>query len=203
MSAAPAGKIGTVILAAGESSRLGQPKQLLEFRGTTLLRHAAQTALAAGGPVCVVLGAFAETIRPTLENLPVLVVENRAWREGMGASLRTGLRALLDAHASLAAVVFLLSDQPFISAEKIRALVAEHERTGRAIVASEYGGSLGVPALFASGLFPELRALAGNEGAKKIISRHRDAVAAVAFHEGIADIDTLADYERLHTHPPS
>ena len=197
-SRAEKNRIGIVILAAGESARMGQPKQLLPFRGTTLLRHTADTALALGaGPVAVVLGAFADAIRPTLENLPALIVENPDWREGMGTSLCTGLRALLDAHPDLVAAIFLLSDQPLLSAENLHSLITAHEHTSSAIIASEYDGTLGVPALFHRSLFPELLALADTEGAKKIIARHRGSVATVPFPEGAVDMDTPSDYARL------
>ena len=198
------GGIGIVILAAGESARMGEPKQLLPFRGTTLLRRTVETALAVScGPVAVVLGAFAEKIRPTLDNLSVLVLENPGWREGMGTSLRAGLGALLSAQPAISAVIVLLSDQPLLSGTTLGTLVVTHELTGREIVASEYGGTLGVPALFAREFFPELLALDGAAGARQIIATHRARAISVPFADGAVDIDTPADYARLRSCPTS
>lgn len=189
---------GIVILAAGESARIGEPKQLLAYRGKTLLHHAIDTALSLRcAPVVVVLGAHAAQIRAQLDDSRVLIAENPDWRDGMGGSLRAGLRALLAAHPEISAAIFLLCDQPLMSTNTLSILVATHERTGCAIVASEYGGACGVPALFARAFFPELLALDGTNGARQIIRAHRDQTIGVPFHDGAFDIDTPADYARL------
>lgn len=191
--------IGIVILAAGESARMGQPKQLLPYVGTTLLRHTVEKALSIPDAwVIVVLGAFAEKIRPSLNGLPVTIVENPAWSSGMGSSLRTGLEAALFANSETAAAIFLLCDQPLVSTAILDALIQTHRETGATIVASEYGEILGVPALFHRSLFPELLGLSGGEGAKKIISRHRDKAIGIPFADGAVDIDTPGDYAGLH-----
>lgn len=191
---------GIVILAAGESARMGEPKQLLAFRGTTLLRQAIDTALAlAGAPVAVVLGAHAAEIRAQLDEPRVLLIENPHWREGMGGSLRTGLGALLTAHQEISAVIFLVCDQPFLDAATLRTLISTHATTHSAIVAAEYGGTLGVPALFARALFPELLAVKGDAGARQIIRAHREQAIGVPFPDGAVDIDTPADFSRLQT----
>ncbi len=191
-------KTGIIILAAGESSRMGQPKQLLMHRGRTLLDHAVATAHALScAPVAVVLGAHAERIRPRLREPRVIVAENPAWREGMGGSLSTGMRALTAAHPALSAVIVMLCDQPFVTAETLRALVAAHLREDAGIVASEYGDSLGVPALFTRAMFAELLALDGDEGARSVIRAHREHVATVAVPDGAFDVDTPGDYARL------
>jgi len=189
---------GVVILAAGESARMGEPKQLLAYRGKTLLRHTIDTALSLdGAAVVVVLGAHAAQIRAQLDDQRVLVAENPDWRNGMGGSLRTGLSALLAARPDVSAAIFLLCDQPLFSSDALGNLIATHERTGSAIVASEYGGALGVPALFARSMFPELLALKGDVGARQIIRAHRDQATGVPFQDGAVDIDTPADYARL------
>lgn len=189
---------GIIILAAGESARMGSPKQLLDYHGKTLLRHTIDTALSLrGAPVVVVLGANAGKIRPTLTGLPVLVAENAGWREGMSSSVRTGLHALLAAHPSISAALFLLCDQPLLSPKTLRDLAAAHGRTGRAIVASDYDGVLGVPALFDHSLFPDLLALEGPGGAKQVISIYRNDAIGVPFDDGAVDIDTPADYACL------
>jgi molybdenum cofactor cytidylyltransferase len=189
---------GIVILAAGESARMAQPKQLLPFRGRTLLRSVVETAVSAcDAPIFVVIGAFADEIRPQLEGFPVTVVENPDWKGGMGSSLRTGLTALLREHPDAAAVMFLVCDQPFVSAKTLTGLLDKQRATGRAIVASEYGDTLGVPALFHRSLFSEILQLDSLDGARKVIHRHIEEATGVPFPEGVIDVDTPAEYAQL------
>ena len=193
-------RYGAIVLAAGASTRLGRPKQLLPYQGQSLLRRAASEAVKAveKGPVAVVLGASAEKMHPELEGLPVLPVENPAWSSGMGSSVRAGMEALLQVQPKLKGVLLLLCDQPHLRSATLTALLETHKATGAPVVASAYGGTLGVPAFFERSLFPQLLALRGQEGARKIISAQPpEAVAAVPFPEGAIDIDTPADYERL------
>lgn len=191
--------IGVVILAAGGSTRLGTPKQLLQYQGVSLLRRAATTALASVcTPVVVVLGASFERCLLELKDLPLLTVENSSWEDGMGSSLRLGMERLLGAGPdSLDAVVIMLCDQPLLTVAVLEALVAEYRATGCQIAASKYGQALGVPALFDRSLFPELRALAGTQGAKRILQRYPDRIHQLAFPGGEIDIDTAADYADL------
>ena len=186
---------GIIILAAGESARMGEPKQLLPFRGKPMLRHAIDTALSiSGAPVVVVLGAHAAQIRARLDEPCAIIAENTDWRDGMGSSLRVGLSTLVAAHPGISAVLFLVCDQPLLSATTLGILIATHQRSGRAIVASEYGGALGVPALFARSMFPELLAMDGAEGARQIIQAHRDQAVGGPCPDGAVDLDTPADY---------
>jgi len=188
--------IGLVILAAGGSMRLGTPKQLLSYQGQSLLRRAAETALASVcRPVVVVLGAQAARLREELAGLDVVTMENGDWEQGMGTSLRVGLDALLTGDADVEGVVVCLCDQPLLAVDVIDALVTAYQQTGQPIAASEYGGTVGVPALFSRALFPELREL--KEGAKPLLRRLRALVVSVPFPGGVLDIDTPSDYERL------
>lgn len=195
-----AGSVGIVILAAGASTRLGVAKQLLAFRGRSLLRHTVEEALGAGcGPVVVVLGAHAERLREEIGTLPVRVVVNPRWSEGMGTSIRTGIAALTGAgqDGEITAAVLAVCDQPFFSAAIVQELIAAHRRSGQAIAAGTYDGARGVPALFSRALFPELMALDGLEGARRVIQAHSDETLAVPFPEGAFDIDTAEDRARL------
>jgi molybdenum cofactor cytidylyltransferase len=190
--------IGIVILAAGESARMGEPKQLLAYRGKTLLRHSLDAALSVpDAPVVVVLGANADLIHGQIDAARVIITQNEDWREGMGGSLSVGLKALLAQHDHLTAALFLVCDQPLLSADLLKLLIAKHEETGREIVAAEYDGALAVPALFGRSLFPELLALKGASGARKVIQTHRSLAIGVPFPGGEFDIDTPSDYERL------
>ena len=187
-----------LLLAAGASSRLGRPKQLLMYQGQTLLRRAAETAVAAaaGAPVVVVTGARHEELLPELAGLPVRVVRCPAWAAGMGASLKTGL-AELDILAAPAAVIVLLCDQPHITPALLEQLAATHAATGQPIVASAYAGTRGVPVLFGPEALPLLRQLPDSAGAASLLRQHPDWVATVAFAAGTVDVDTQAQYAAL------
>ena len=192
--------VGLVILAAGASTRLGQPKQLLTYRGRSFLYNAVEVAFSSTcSPIIVVLGADAQQLRPEISQFPVQVVENRQWREGISASIRVGIQALKATPGKIEAAVLMLCDQPFVSSQIINQLVEAHRLTGKPIVASEYAKTLGVPALFSHTFFPELMALKGDQGAKLLIRKYPHQVLAVPFPEGAIDIDTPHDYELFQT----
>ncbi len=189
---------GGIILAAGASSRMGRPKQILQYRGSSLLRRAAAAALGAGcSPVIVVTGAHADLARRELDGLDVRVVFNTRWEAGMASSVRAGVEGLVGADAGADAAVFMLCDQPHVTADVITGLVAAHRATGRPVVASLYGGSFGVPALFSRALFAELTRLEGGSGAKEVIKRHASEAHFVPFPGGAVDVDTPDDFSRL------
>ncbi len=196
-------RFGVAILAAGASTRMGFPKQLLEFDGKPLLVHTVEAALAsAAWPVVVVLGAQAEKIRPVLARFPVLVTENPAWSEGMAASIRAGVTTLQQFSRHLDAAVIALCDQPAFSAATIAQLVAVQRTTGRSIVAARYAGRHGAPALFLREHFPTLTALTGEEGARALLNDHPAGVAPVDLPELALDLDTPADVAAVRTSNP-
>lgn len=177
---------------------MGMPKQLIEVRGRPLVARAAQAALEAPvWPVIVVLGAHAERIRPVLAKLPVLTVENPAWPEGMGSSIRCGIASLGEFSRDLDGAVLALCDQPAFSAEAIRRLIRAQQETGLKIAAARYCGRNGAPALFSREHFPKLLSLTGEEGARTLLNRSPDLVASVEMPELELDLDTPADCERL------
>ena len=177
---------------------MGSPKQTLQYRGESLLRRAALAALDAGcRPVIVVTGANAELSRRELDGLDVREVLNPLWETGMASSIRAGVEGLLSADPDAAAAVLLLCDQPHVTADVISALVAAHRATGRPIIASTYGGSFGVPALFGRELFAELAQLEGAAGAKQVIKRHASEAHFLPFPNGEVDVDTPDDFSRL------
>jgi len=190
--------IGLMILAAGASTRMGTPKQLLAYRGCSFIRNMAEVAIASVcQPIAVVLRANAEQIKPEISQLPVHIVENQQWADGMSSSIWVGLEALLAVNQDLEAVAIALCDQPFVSSQTLDRIVEAYRFTGNPIIASEYAGTLGVPVLFSRSLFSELMALKSNEGAKKLIKKHIHEVFSVPFPEGSIDIDTPNDYEQL------
>jgi Uncharacterized MobA-related protein len=190
--------VGAVILAAGESSRLGRPKQLIEFRGKTLVRRVVDAADEAGcSPIAVVIGSDGKKVAQELEQTSAAIVENEKWRNGIGTSIRTGMQRLVERGPHLDAVILLVSDQPLVETELIKQVIARYGETGKTIIASSYSTTLGVPALFDRCHFEELLTLPDDSGAKSIILSKRARVVEFPFPQGNIDIDTLADYERL------
>ena len=188
-------RFGAVILAAGASTRMGTPKQLLPVGGTSLLRRVVDAVLASPAwPVVIVLGAHAELIRPEVVRLPVLLVDNAAWAEGLTSSIRAGIGVLESFSLSLDAAVLVLGDQPGLSPEAIRQLVSIHGESRKSIVAARYGGQPGPPVLFARSHFPELLELRGPGGARPLLARHADGIAAVDLPDLAVDLDTPEDY---------
>jgi molybdenum cofactor cytidylyltransferase len=189
---------GIVILAAGPSSRLGQPKQLLEFQGTTLIRRIIQSAVdAVNTPVVVILGANCSLIKNQLNHLPVHIVFNPDWPEGIASSIRKGLMALLYYSPDTEAALFAVCDQPYITPDLFLEMISAGDKTQKPIVACRYNSILGTPVLFKKVYFEMLLALKDNEGARKIIQTHPESVEAVPFPLGIYDVDTLQDYVDL------
>jgi molybdenum cofactor cytidylyltransferase len=188
-------RFGAVILAAGASTRMGTPKQLLELEGKPLVVRAVEAALASPAwPVVVVLGAHEEQIRPGLARLPVLIAENAAWSEGMASSIRTGVMTLGQFSRAIDAVVIALCDQPAFSAAVIAQLVAAQRTTGRSIVAAHYHGRNGAPALFMREHFPALTALTGEEGARALLNGDPSQIATVDLPALALDLDTPGDF---------
>jgi molybdenum cofactor cytidylyltransferase len=201
--------VGAVILAAGGSSRLGQPKQLLIFRGETLVGRAIRAATEAGcEPILVIVGDTGEEIRRTLairdsriaasveseEITRPRLVENGEWRRGIGSSIHRGLEQFSE---GVNAAVLLTCDQPFVDAAIVRQLIAAQEETGKPIIASSYANTLGVPALFDRCCFDALLALPDDSGAKAFIASRPNDVASIAFEDGAIDIDEPEDLRRL------
>ncbi|MGD0733976.1 MAG: nucleotidyltransferase family protein [Terracidiphilus sp.] len=188
--------VAAIILAAGASRRLGQPKQLLMHGGETMLGRAIRLAVEAGAdPVLVVLGAQAERISASLESNRATVVINDGWEQGIASSIHAGLRAL---YATVPGVLIMSCDQPRLTAEHLRALIENFiAQNESAIVASAYAGIHGVPAVFPRSTFPDLFALAGDKGARALLVRPQCLLIALKFPGGEADIDTPEDLALL------
>lgn len=191
-------QVGLILLAAGGSQRLGSPKQLVaDAEGRSLVRRAAETALASAcRPVVVVLGASAEAVEAEIAGLPVTVAVNTEWQTGLASSLKVGLNAL-EKTDMLDAVVVMLCDQPQVTSALLDVLITAHADIGHAIAACEYGGALGVPALFGHTLFSALASLTGDEGARRVIKNHAGPMTRIPFPEGTFDIDTPRDAQAL------
>jgi molybdenum cofactor cytidylyltransferase len=189
---------GIVILAAGASTRLGKPKQLLLYQGKTLLGHAInEAANSKVDAVVVVLGKDADLFKKEIDEKKVRVAINSSWEEGMASSVCLGLDTLLNDKPYIDAVIFMVCDQPHISSSILNELIKIQQKTTKQIVTCNYGESIGPPALFHKKYFKELMKLSGDAGARKIIQQNMNDVAIISFPEGRIDIDTNEDYEAL------
>lgn len=194
-----------VLLAAGGSSRLGRPKQLVRFRGRALVLRAADAAAAAigdgaggggGGDVIVVVGAEALRLRALLARSygsRVDVVHHAAWREGLSSSLRRGLAAV---PREARGVMFLLADQPLVGASSLERLIAAWRRRPSHAAAAVYSGRIGVPAILPRRAFRALKELSGDEGARRVLAA-ASGVTRVDMPEAAIDVDTLDDLKTL------
>lgn len=185
--------ITAAILAAGTSSRLGQPKQLLRLGGETLIRRTAQTVIDAQiERVLVIVGRDASAIEDELHDLPLEIVVNSDWREGMTSSVRVAV-ATANSHAD--ALLLTPCDLPLLSSTHLRTLIEQFERENAPIVASRYNETLGAPLIIARALWPELSELHGDVGARRVIMRHESSF--VEWPDGAFDVDTREDWENL------
>jgi len=188
-------RVGAIILAAGSSSRFGEPKQLLRWRGKPLVWHVSKAALRAGlDPVIVVLGDIIQPIKDELINLNVHFVVNENWQSGQSGSIIAGLNSL---PGCTGATVFLMADQPLISVELLRSLVETHRSNLDPIVAPEIDSQTTSPVLFDKCTFTTLKSLAGDFGGRTIFSRFAVTKLPWFNSQSCMDIDTPEDFQRL------
>ena len=192
--------VAGVLLAAGNSLRLGRPKALLPYRGTNLFRHAAETlrATRCHPRIAVVNPEVARScwLRGAVD---VAVVVNPDPGAGLASSLHAALRAIEDdesgSGAPVEGILITLVDQPLITSDHLNAIVAAGAETG--LAATSWPGAFGPPAFLYRSFFPSLACLEGDEGAKRILTRNLARVRMVAFAGAALDVDDAADYERL------
>lgn len=190
--------IGIIILAAGSSSRMGQSKQLLEIDSTPLLLRTVNIAQQLQpNHTVVVLGANEKEHAAILQDAKIQTIVNNEWRNGMGSSLKTGLRHLRLLSPGIDAVIVLVCDQPAVTPVYLSNIVQRYRTSKRTIVASFYSDAPGVPALFDKTIFPELLNMNDTQGAKKIIQKHIALTELVQFPEGSIDLDTPEDYQNF------
>ncbi len=196
---APLPFVSCIILAAGESKRLGTAKQLLDWHGETILAKAIRTLegispmYASGSEIIVVLGARYEEILPTLSPFRIITCKNEHWHEGMGTSISTAMHSV-SPHAS--AVLLSVCDQVLMTTPDYEQLLSAFLTGNSTIAATRYGENSGVPAVFAPQYFPHLQSLSGERGAKSILQQYNDDVTLVDLPAALIDIDTAEDYVR-------
>lgn len=191
-------KIGIIILAAGESKRLGQPKQILLFKDETLIRRAVKSATSSKAEnVIAVLGANFEAIKAEIENLDCHIVFNESWKSGMSSSIKTGLEKLLEIAPDTSAVIISLCDQPLIESRHFNELVESFFQTHKSIVSAFYKNKFGVPALFSKELFSEILKFEGDRGARNLLNKVSENIKKIEMPEAVFDIDTPIDFDKL------
>jgi molybdenum cofactor cytidylyltransferase len=199
-------KVAGIILAAGESKRYGQPKQLLDYHGKPFVRIVAEKALAAGlNPVVVVTGANAERVEAAIHDLPVKIVRNENWPEGQSTSIRAGIQNLTSPKSDgfggswdgVGGCIFLLIDQPQVTEEVMRALIERHAQTLDPVVAPYIFDKRANPVLLDRVTFDELMKLSGDVGGRGIFSKFSPRYVNWYDPRLLLDVDTPEDYERL------
>jgi len=185
---------GVLILAAGNATRFGSPKQLLAYQDQTLLQRIITEGSAAGA-VLVVTGAHAALVEEQLKAIPF--IRNESWEKGMGSSICTGMQTIRQQHPQLQDVIILVCDQPYVTASLLHQMAEQKATTRKGIVASAYNDTLGTPVLFDKSYFDALQALDGPKGAKLLLHQFSKDIATVDFPLGSVDIDTTEDYRKL------
>lgn len=189
-------QIVALLLAAGGSRRMGRAKQLLEYRGEALVRRAARTIIEAGfSTLHVVVGDQSAGVIRALQSLDISICENPHWAQGIGTSIRAGVRSIRAAHPNADGILIALTDQPGIAGSHFTELRSRFESDNHA-VGSSYQDATGVPAIFGRAYFEDLMGLPDDQGAKLLLSRPGIRVEAVPLADA-QDIDLPADYDRL------
>ena len=189
--------IGIIILAAGESRRMGSPKQILPIEGKALLRRTTEIALATHcEPIVLVLGANKPQIAPEIIDLPLTIIDNPMWHQGLSSSVKMGMAGLWITTKDIDAVMILVCDQPYLSVEILNKMIEVYKTKKPKLVGCRYGDEVGVPVLFDKVLFGELLNLTGEKGAKPILMNHLDEAHIVDFEKGEIDLDTPEDYQK-------
>ncbi len=192
--------IVVLILAAGSSSRMGRPKQLLKWNKTTLLGHTIRTAREINPiEVFVVLGAKYNLIKSEINQDGIQILNNEHWKRGLGNSIAFGVGQILKNDLNFNGILITLADQPLIDSTYLNSLIQEFEVGKSQIIASLYkNDKLGVPVLFDKFYIEELTKLDDDKGAKVLLHKYSNHISAINAKHIVSDIDTLEDYERLY-----
>ncbi len=188
--------IAGLLLAAGGSSRMGKPKQLLPWQDTTLLGNAIEQLQTVLKDLFVVVGARREEILATVNDHPVLPIHNPEWNKGMGTSIAKGMQHI-STTGDFDAVLVFLADQPLLDSAYYEKMIAHFHKGAHPIIATNYGERCGVPAIFDRSFFPALQELNADLGAKSLIKEHKAKVFCLDAEGKELDVDTPERYEQL------
>ncbi len=193
-------RVAAILLAAGNSSRMGHSKQLIRFDDVSFVRRAAEIALSSRcDRLYVIVGAERGTVISELEGVHVTIVPNPDWHRGMGSSIHAGIKAIRAESDLFDAALILLVDQLAVNVALLNEIIQKFEE-GSALVASIYADTVGVPALFSKAYFEDLENLPGDRGAKTLLKKHAAEVTPVPFPDGAFDIDTQTDLKCMRIH---
>lgn len=191
--------LAILILAAGESKRLGSAKQLLDWDGETLVQRSISTARQLSShcstEIYVVLGARYDELLLHISNNDIIICRNERWFTGIGSSIHCGIEAII-ANGRADSILIMLCDQPFITSEHLQKLFELFSSSGKGIITTSYSGINGVPAIFGRKYFDNLLALQGEQGAKRLIHKYASDVESIVFQDATIDIDTPEDYDK-------
>lgn len=191
-------KLGVVILSAGAATRMGKAKMLLPYDGQTILGHIIEEVQALNPAItCLVTGKYTAEIETVINVNSLEMVPFDNWQAGMSASIQFGLSSILEKQPNIDAVLFVVSDQPFLDRQLLFRMLDTFQQSGKGIVAAQYQQQFGTPVLFSKSYFPEIRLLEGDRGAKKLVEKQLEDVVLVDFPLGALDIDTAEDYARF------
>lgn len=186
-------KIAILIVAAGESKRLGRPKQLVSYKGKTLLYHTIRECLETEvKDVYLVLGANKEEIETQIVISDCTVVYNENWKKGMGESIASGVKKIVEKE-DYDGIIITVGDQPFLSSKILNRLIEKAKKEKKPIIISKYKEGAGPPSFFDKEYFSELMELSTDEGAKGVIKKYKEEVLFISFEQGDIDIDTPED----------
>lgn len=192
------GNVPIMLLAAGGSSRMGQPKQLLPWGNLTLIEHQIQTIKKTGSPVNVVLGSNANLVIPVIEKYGINIFIHKNWKNGMGSSIALGVQQITTKFPGADGILIALLDQPLISVSHYKKMTDIFQPGKRQIVISQSdSGWRGVPVLFDSFYFEELKQLKGDEGAKQLTVKYKNEITTVECGNHTDDMDTPEKYQDL------
>ncbi len=191
------GGYAIMILAAGASSRMGEAKQLISYKGKALINHIIdESKIECISRTLVVLGAHADRISRSITSDNVEIIDNPNWQEGMSSSIRVGINKISE-DSSIEGCIISLVDQPFINKKVFQSLIDTYKESWKDIVASDYGNTIGPPVFISRSYFNKLHHLKGDSGAKQIITQNQGDVAYIEFKKGIYDLDTQEDLSIL------
>ena len=191
--------IAIAILAAGASTRMGTPKQLLNWGNTSLIKHTINTSKkTTANETVVVLGAHYETIASEIQNESVSIIFNEKWEQGLGKSIASAANFVLNSNKNINGLLIVLADQPFVTVSFLNEIIDRFKPNSKEIIATLYeSGKYGVPVLFDKNYFEELSELSEDDGAKSIIKKYSNSVKTITPSFKNVDIDTKEDFERF------